>query len=626
MRDGPDPETLLNLAQDKVVVLDEEGVYRHLNAATADVIGFDPEELVGTDAFDLVHPEDEARLRETFAAIVAGEAEPDEPFEYRYETDDGEWVWLRTRVHAPDSTGVDGYVLTSRDVTREVESRRRLETIASVSPDVFWMFTPDWSELLFINDAVEQVFDVSPERLEREPRVFLDAIHPEDRPYVERAMQRLSGGESTLIDYRLGTPDGATRWVRVPGEPVVEGGEVVAVTGFARDVTDEYRRDRQLAVMDNLLRHTIRNDMNIVDGTAERIVDRVADADAFDSKEREEAEPGEEAEAEEGAGVREESEAEEGAETGESDGPPSPAADPDELAELGADVAEHAETIRRIAADLLATAEKQRGVIDLLRQRGSPRSVEIAPVVEEAIDMVVDDCEGRCEVEVSYRESTPDRATADGPRDFESTAGGPRGPDSDDGGEDLASVSVSYPRDVQAFTHPELDYAIAELVENAIEHAESAPRVRIDVTEADESVEIAIRDNCPPIPTEERYVITDRWEMDDLRHTGGMGLWLVYWVANRSGGDLSFDTHADGNVVTLSVPSTGREPGAGSTASRLPDRPRTAVDRANPGTDGEGRGEAAPETGDWAETDGGRGSESDGTGRRADDPNDSRPS
>ena len=608
MPDGPDPETLLDLAQDKVVVLDEEGVYRHLNAATADVIGFDPAELVGTDAFDLVHPEDEARLRETFAAIVAGEAEPDGPFEYRYATADGGWAWLRTRVHMPDSTGVDGYVLTSRDVTREVESRRRLETIASVSPDVFWMFTPDWSELLFVNDAVEQVFDISKERLEEDPRVFLDPIHPEDRPYVERAMERLSAGESTLIDYRLGAPDGATRWVRVPGEPVVEGGEVVAVTGFARDVTDEYRRDRQLAVMDNLLRHTIRNDMNIVDGTAERIVDRVADADAFDSE------------------AREEAETEERAGTGGSDGSTSPATDPDELAELGADVAEHAETIRRIAADLLATAEKQRGVIDLLRQRGSPRSVEIAPVVEEAIDMVVDDCEGRGEVEVSYREPTPDGAAADGPRDFESTADGPRDRDSDCDGEAVASVSVSYPRDVQAFTHPELDYAIAELVENAIEHAESTPRVRIDVTEADESVEIAIRDNCPPIPTEERYVITDRWEMDDLRHTGGMGLWLVYWVANRSGGDLSFDTHPDGNVVTLSVPSAGRETGEAPAASTLPDRPRTTANRANRGADAEGSGEVGPETGGGAETDGGRGSESDGTGRRADDPNDSPPS
>lgn len=552
MRDGPDPETLLDLAQDKVVVLDEDGVYRHLNAATADVIGFDPDELVGTDAFELVHPEDEARLREAFAELVAGETELDEPLEYRYGTADGGWVWLRTRVHAPASTEVDGYVLTSRDVTREVESRRRLETIASVSPDVFWMFSADWSELLFVNDAVEQVFGVSEEYLERNPESFLDAVHPDDRPYVERAMERLSAGESTLIDYRLGTEDGTTRWVRVPGDPVVEGGEVVAVTGFARDVTDEYRRERQLAVMDNLLRHTIRNDMNIVDGTAERIAERVAAAEAFDPD----------------------------AWTG--DGSASPPTDPADLAELGAELAEDAETIRRVASDLLSSAEKQREVIDLLRQRGSPQSVEVAPVVEEALDMVVDDCDGRGGIDISYRGPTDGEAPGEGPTDGETRDCGSVADTTDDSrddnGEPAASVSVSYPRNVEAFTHPELDYAIAELVENAIEHAESTPRVRLDVTGTDEVVEISIRDNCPPIPAEERYVITDRWEMDDLRHTGGMGLWLVYWVANRSGGDLSFDTHSDGNVVTLSVPNaktgaTGEEPEGSSPSNR----PRTAA-------------------------------------------------
>ncbi|WP_280588023.1 PAS domain-containing protein [Halorubrum sp. Boch-26] len=559
MRDGPDPETLLDLAQDKVVVLDENGVYRHLNAASVDMIGFEPDELIGTDAFALVHPEDGERLRETFAAIVAGGPEPDEPLEYRYATADGGWVWLRTRVHTPASTGIDGYVLTSRDVTSEVESRRRLETIASVSTDVFWMFTADWSELLFVNDAVEQMYDISAERLERDPRTFLDSVHPEDRPYVERAMERLSAGESTLIDYRLGTADAATRWVRVPGEPVVEDDEVVAVTGFARDVTDEYRRDRQLAVMDNLLRHTIRNDMNIVDGTAERIIDRVATA----------------------AGFAPEAWGGDGSET--SDESPSPS-DPAELVELGADITEYAETIRRIATELLTTAEKQRGVIDLLRQRGSPRSVEIAPVVEEAVDMVVDDFGDRDEIDVSYHEPTVDGLRGDG-----ATADG----------EAFASVSVSYPTDAQAFTHPELDYAIAELVENAIEHAESAPRVRIGVTETDEAVEIAIRDNCPPIPAEERYVITDRWEMDDLRHTGGMGLWLVYWVANRSGGDLSFDTHSNGNVVTLAVPNVRREANGDSLASGA-DRPRTTADR---GGDAERRDGPGPEAGSGAELD-----------------------
>lgn len=469
MCDRPAPETLLDLTKEKVVVLDEDGIYRYLNAAVFDLLGFEPDELVGTDAFALVHPEDEGWLRDAFDAIVAGEREAIDPLEFRYGTADGEWIWLRTAVHVPAETGLEGYVLTSRDVTLEIESQRRLETIASVTGDVLWMFSADWSELLFVNDAVETVFDVSVEEIDRRPQRFLDAVHSDDRPYVERAMDRLSDGESTLLDYRIETVTGPIKWIRVPGEPVIENDEVIAVTGLARDVTEEYRRKRQLAVMDNLLRHTIRNDMNIVDGTAERIADRVE-------------------------------------------------ADLGKRHDHADEILEHAATIRRVADDLLTTAEKQRGVIELLRHRGSPRPIEIEPVVENAAEMAVDDL-GR---------STPE-------------------------------VSVSCESDVLAFTHPELDYAIAELVANALEHAESTPAVRVTVTESDEVVEISIRDNCSPIPPEQRSAMADRWEMDDLHHPEGMGLWLVYWVADRSGGDLAFDTHDDGNVVTLTVPNAEYE-------------------------------------------------------------------
>lgn len=476
MSDLSDPATLFDLTRDTVVVLDESGIYRHLNAAVTTLLGFEPDELVGTDAFELVHPEDTDRVVTTFKAIVTGDRSSDESFEYRYETADGDWVWLRTTAHTPAETGLDGYALISRDVTMEIESRRRLETIASASSDVFWMFSADWSKLLFVNDAVETVFDVSVAALERHPNRFLDVIHPDDRPDVERAMERLSAGGSILLDYRLGTIDGPTKWVRVPGEPVIENDEVVAVTGFARDVTDEYRRERQLSVMDNLLRHTIRNDMNIVDGTAEQIIDRVAATDAAED-----------------------------------------AAGDEEIEDVTADLVEHAKTIRRVADNLLTTAEKQRGVIELLRQRESPRPIEIAPVVEEAIDIATDR---------TGRET---------------------------------GVSFSCPEGVTAFTHSELDYAIAELIENALEYAESTPVIHVDVTVSDEAVDVSIRDNCPPIPAEERHVITDRWAMDDLHHTGGMGLWLVYWIADRSGGDLAFDTHENGNVVTITVPNAACE-------------------------------------------------------------------
>ena len=39
----PEPETLIDLAQDKIAVIDETGRFRYLNAATRDLLGFDPD-------------------------------------------------------------------------------------------------------------------------------------------------------------------------------------------------------------------------------------------------------------------------------------------------------------------------------------------------------------------------------------------------------------------------------------------------------------------------------------------------------------------------------------------------------------------------------------------------------
>lgn len=124
-----------------------------------------------------------------------------------------------------------------------------------------------------------------------------------------------------------------------------------------------------------------------------------------------------------------------------------------------------------------------------------------------------------------------------------------------DADESVPEIFATCPSDASAFTHPEIDYAVAELVTNAVEHAELVPAVRINVSMSTDTVEISVRDNCEPIPPEERSAVTDRWEMDDVNHTDGMGLWLVYWVADRSGGGIMFDTHDDENVVTLSLPN-----------------------------------------------------------------------
>lgn len=328
---------LLDHAQDKIALLDDGGSFTYVNDAASRIVGYDPADLVGSCAFDYVHADEVDELRERFTATITGEGYTTDSLEYRFRAADGSWVWLESRMSNVTDESLDGYVVSSRDVTDRVTAQRecqqlttRLRELSSTTSDVLWMFDADWSELLFVNPAYESVFGQSVDAIEADPQAFLDVIHPDDVPAVKDAMECLSAGQSVDIEYRVNPEKDYDVWLWVQAEPIIEGGEVVRISGFARDVTDRHRRERQLSVMDNLLRHNVRNDMSVILGNAELIEESVPEA------------------------------------------------------------ADSAAVIRRTGEDLLDSAEKQRQVIDALTGSSSVGPVDLVPVVAAAVETVRD--------------------------------------------------------------------------------------------------------------------------------------------------------------------------------------------------------------------------------------------
>ena len=155
------------------------------------------------------------------------------------------------------------------------QTERRLTELAHNSNDVLWMYTADWSELLFVNDAYEDHWNRSPETLETDPTDFLNGIHPDDRNRVGREMDRLSAGESIDLEFRVNEAEEYGRWLWVHGEPITnDDGTVVRVAGFARDVSDRKQRERALEEL-----NAIAAELPSCD-TKEAICQRVVDAAA----------------------------------------------------------------------------------------------------------------------------------------------------------------------------------------------------------------------------------------------------------------------------------------------------------------------------------------------------------
>lgn len=97
---------------------------------------------------------------------------------------------------------------------------------------------------------------------------------------------------------------------------------------------------------------------------------------------------------------------------------------------------------------------------------------------------------------------------------------------------------------------PQAAYAIENVIDNAARYnTAEEPWVRIAIERDGDDVIVRVTDNGPGIDESELDVIRKR-EENPLEHGSGLGLWLVYWVVEKSGGDVTFET-GDGTTVVL---------------------------------------------------------------------------
>lgn len=119
-----------------------------------------------------------------------------------------------------------------------------------------------------------------------------------------------------------------------------------------------------------------------------------------------------------------------------------------------------------------------------------------------------------------------------------------------------ATVRVLRPSEGAATIRPEVEHALLELCENALNHAETAaPEVVVTVsTDGDRWVEVTVADDSPAIPEAELVPLRDD-ETSPLIHGTGLGLWVVRLAVDRVGGQVSvLENDDDGTTVRLRYP------------------------------------------------------------------------
>lgn len=227
-----------------VTVLDDTGAFEYQSPAISRVLGYDPDELIGENVFDYIHPEDQQRVTETFSKSI-DDPRTERKITYRFRAADGSWRWLHSiGVNHLENPAVEGIVVNSIDVTDRKERERELERYEHL-----WRHLPVGvcrvdptgdGTFIEVNDTLLEIAGAeSREELLEHSVADLWANENEREEVIEQVME--TGRET--VERRFETLNGQTVWLRLV---VMAREESPYVDVVIQDITDRRQREIHL--------------------------------------------------------------------------------------------------------------------------------------------------------------------------------------------------------------------------------------------------------------------------------------------------------------------------------------------------------------------------------------------
>ncbi len=354
----------------------------------------------------------------------------------------------------------------NRRLLRETEAHKRTsDRLAQFERTVDAMehalyITDTDGTIEFVNPAFTEMTGFEPaEAIGKTPAILKSDHHGDE--YYEQLWTTITAGDvwdKSVVNERKNGEQYHAEQTIVPVTD--DSGTIENYVAVQTDITKRRNREQQLEVLDRVLRHNLRNDLNVIQARATMLEERAGD-----------------------------------------------------------DLRPHAGAILSKSRELIETADKEREIVQLLTGPRRQREQHISRVARETAEGV--------------RQTYPD-----------------------------ANLVTDIQDDVHRPASPELNRAIEELLVNAIIHNDTdQPTVELSVDTDPGRVEITVADDGPGIPENETAILEAPDSLNPLFHGSGLGLWLVYWIAQLSQGTVTFaENEPRGSLVTLRVTDTDTGP------------------------------------------------------------------
>ncbi|MFP4171189.1 MAG: PAS domain S-box protein [Methanomassiliicoccales archaeon] len=210
--DSPDYRRLIEHVQDLVYMIDDQGRLAYVNPAVRSLLGYEPEELLGTSLFGLMSEGSAERARNNLRRRLKGEDSP-ELYPVRLVDRSGEGkdceLYAALVREGDDFLWVQGTIRPIDEasrLSRELKDERsRLNTLVDLAPSLV-LGTDDDGTIFLVNRAAEEVLGIERPALEDRPVQEIIPDLPVRFPLTGelRGEHQSRVGEST-INWRFST-------------------------------------------------------------------------------------------------------------------------------------------------------------------------------------------------------------------------------------------------------------------------------------------------------------------------------------------------------------------------------------------------------------------------------------
>ncbi|MFZ4548795.1 MAG: PAS domain S-box protein, partial [Bacteroidales bacterium] len=244
--------TMVSNIGDVIVIIDQNGINKYKSPNVTKLFGWKPEELIGKNTWDNVHPDD-LEAGQKFIGTIAAVPNATGTTEVRYKRKDGEYVWIEISLinllHDKDIQGILG---NYRDITERRQAEKAIAVNGKMLDDILdntrihlWAF--NGTHYIYTN---KEWFDFTGQdpNLNLTIERWASVVHPDDQVSSGEIWMKNWEAKTGHNNYfRLLRHDGVYRDFFCHAVPIYDNeGKFQYFQGFNFDITERKQAEKEL--------------------------------------------------------------------------------------------------------------------------------------------------------------------------------------------------------------------------------------------------------------------------------------------------------------------------------------------------------------------------------------------